>query len=81
MRSHAAGRRLFEVQDQRRAVVEDRSLVPNVIDETLRFEPTGHAVARSVTDKVDYYGTTMPQRRSSRVAVGRNVLADAGCPL
>jgi hypothetical protein len=24
-----------------------------------------------------YYWTTMPQRRSSRIAVGRNVLADA----
>jgi hypothetical protein len=25
-----------------------------------------------------YYWTTMPQRRSSRIAIGRNVLADAG---
>ena len=32
---------LAEHPDQRRAVVEDRSLIPNVIDETLRFEPTG----------------------------------------
>ena len=37
---------LAEHPDQRRAVVEDRSLIPNVIDETLRFEPTGHATAR-----------------------------------
>ena len=51
---------LAEHPDQRRAVVEDRSLVPNVIDETLRFEPTGHAVARYVTEDIDYYGTTMP---------------------
>ena len=34
---------LAEHPDQRREVVEDRSLIPNVIDETLRFEPTGHA--------------------------------------
>ena len=46
--------------DQRRAVIEDRSLLPNVIDETLRFEPTGHASARAVTQDIDYYGTTVP---------------------
>ena len=32
---------LAEHPDQRREVVEDRSLIPEVIDETLRFEPTG----------------------------------------
>jgi len=31
-----------------------------VIDETLRFEPTGHATARYVTEDVDHYGTTVP---------------------
>src|SRR3954453_601117 len=51
---------LAEHPDQRRAVVEDRSLLPNVIDETLRFEPTGHASARYVMQDVDYYGTTIP---------------------
>ena len=51
---------LAEHAEQRRAVVQDRSLIPNVIDETLRFEPTGHAVARYVTEDIDYYGTTMP---------------------
>jgi len=51
---------LAEHPDQRRAVVGDRSLVPKVIEETLRFEPTGHATARYVTEDVEYYGTTMP---------------------
>ncbi len=51
---------LAEHPDQRRAVVEDRSLIPSVIDETLRFEPTGHATARYVMHDVDYYGTTVP---------------------
>jgi cytochrome P450 len=51
---------LAEHPDQRRAVVDDRSLLPNVIDETLRFEPTGHASARYVMQDVDYYGTTVP---------------------
>ena len=51
---------LAEHPDQRRAVYEDRSLIPKVIDETLRFEPTGHAIARYVTEDIEYYGTTVP---------------------
>lgn len=51
---------LAEHPDQRREVVNDRSLIPNVIDETLRFEPTGHATARFVMHDIDYYGTTLP---------------------
>ena len=51
---------LAEHPDHRRAVVDDRSLLPNVIDETLRFEPTGHATARYVMHDVEYYGTTIP---------------------
>ena len=53
---------LAEHPDQRRAVVEERALIPNVIDETLRFEPTGHATARYVTEDIEYYGTTVPAR-------------------
>jgi cytochrome P450 len=51
---------LAEHPDQRREVVEDRSLIANVIDETLRFEPTGHATARYVTEATEYHGTTVP---------------------
>jgi cytochrome P450 len=51
---------LAEHPDQRGAVVRDRALIPNVIDETLRFEPTGHATARYVTEDIEYYGTTVP---------------------
>ena len=51
---------LAEHPDQRRGVVEDRSLIPDVIDETLRFEPTGHASARFVMHDIDYYGITLP---------------------
>ena len=59
---------LAEHPDQRREVVEDRSLIPNVIDETLRFEPTGHATARFVMQDVDYYGTTIPGRQRDPAA-------------
>jgi cytochrome P450 len=51
---------LAEHPDQRREVVEDPSLVPRVIDEALRFEPTGHASARYVTQDVEYHGRTIP---------------------
>jgi cytochrome P450 len=51
---------LAEHPDQRRAIVEDRTLIPNAIDETLRYESTGHSVARYVMHDVDYYGTTVP---------------------
>lgn len=38
----------------------------------------GRAWALSITLMIWYYWTTMPQRRSSRIAIGRNILADAG---
>lgn len=38
----------------------------------------GRAWALSITLMIWYYWSTMPDRRASRMAVGRNVLADAG---
>jgi len=38
----------------------------------------GRAWALSITLMIWYYWTTMPDRRASRMAVGRNILADAG---
>ena len=52
---------LAEHPDQRRDVVEDRSLIPNVIDEALRFEPTGHATARYVMHDIELHGQTIPE--------------------
>jgi cytochrome P450 len=52
---------LAEHPDQRREVVEDRSLIPRAIDEALRFEPTGHAVARYVMEDVEHHGVTVPE--------------------
>jgi cytochrome P450 len=51
---------LAENPDQRRELHADRSLLPKAIDETLRFEPTGHAVARYVVEDVELHGTTIP---------------------
>jgi cytochrome P450 len=54
------GKLLAEHPDQRRDVVADRSLVPNVIEELLRFEPPGPHVARYVTEPLEYHGQTVP---------------------
>src|SRR5699024_4097784 len=55
---------------QRRAVVEDRSLLPNVIDETLRFEPTGPHTARFMTQDIEYHGTTLPANSAVLLLLG-----------
>jgi len=61
---------LAEHPDQRRDVVADRSLIPKVIDESLRFEPTGHATARVVMHDVDYHGTTVPAGSAMLLLIG-----------
>ena len=61
---------LAEHPDQRRELVENRSLIPNTIDETLRFEPTGPHIARYVTSDVEYYGTTVPAGSAMLLLVG-----------
>lgn len=54
------GKVLAEHPHQRRELVEDRSLVPNAIEELLRFEPPTPHVARYVTRDVEWYGQTVP---------------------
>jgi cytochrome P450 len=50
------GKVLAEHPDQRRELVEDRSLVTNAIEELLRFEAPSPVQARYVTDDVEHYG-------------------------
>jgi cytochrome P450 len=52
---------LAEHPDQRREVVQDRSLVPNTIEEILRFEPAAHHVARFVSSDVEVLGQTIAE--------------------
>src|SRR5205823_12660420 len=61
---------LAEHPDQRRVLVEDRSLLNKAIDETLRFEPTGPHVARYVAKDVEYYGSTVPAGSAMLFLVG-----------
>ncbi len=54
------GKVLAEHPEQRRELVEDRSLIPNAVEELLRFEPPTPHVARYVTRDVELHGTTVP---------------------
>ena len=55
------GKVLAEHPDQRRELVEDRSLVPNAIEELLRYEPPSPVQARYVTEDVEHYGQVVPE--------------------
>ncbi|MFI8075832.1 cytochrome P450 [Streptomyces sp. NPDC086033] len=46
--------------EARRELVAEPALIPNAIEEILRFEPTGPFTARYVTRDVELYGSTVP---------------------
>jgi cytochrome P450 len=56
-----AGSVLAEHPDQRKALADDRSLVPNAVEELLRYESPSPVQARYVTKDVEHHGQTMPQ--------------------
>jgi cytochrome P450 len=55
------GKVLAENPDQRRQLHADRSLIPNAIEEMLRFEPPAIQICRCLTRDVEYYGQTVPE--------------------
>ncbi len=55
-----AGKLLAEFPDQRRAMAEKPELIPNAIEEILRFEPPSPVQARFVTKDVEHHGQTVP---------------------
>ncbi len=71
---------LAEHPDQRREVVQDRSLLTRAVDETLRFEPTGPHVARWVARDFEYDGTTVPAGSAMLSAVRRGQPRPASLP-
>jgi cytochrome P450 len=54
------GKLLGEHPDQRRDLVADPSLVPQAIEEVLRFESPSPVQARFVTSDVEHHGVTVP---------------------
>ena len=55
------GKVLAEHPDQRRELHDDRSLIPNAIEEMLRYEPPSTQTCRYVTRELEYYGQTVPE--------------------
>jgi cytochrome P450 len=56
-----AGKVLADHPDQRRDLVKDRSLIPNAIEEILRYEPPAPHVARYVARDVEVRGRTVTE--------------------
>lgn len=65
-----AGKTLADYPDQRRDLVADPSLIPQAIEEILRWEPPALQIARYVTRDVEYYGRTVPEGSAMLMLVG-----------
>jgi cytochrome P450 len=55
------GKVLADHPDQRKQVVDDRALLPNTIEELLRYESPSPVQARYVMHEVEHYGTVVPE--------------------
>ncbi len=55
------GKLLAEHAGARRELVADRTLIPNAIEEILRYEPPPHQICRYVTRDVEYHGHTVAE--------------------
>ncbi|OCB27503.1 cytochrome [Mycobacterium malmoense] len=56
-----AGKVLGEHPDQRRQLVEDPNLIPQAVEELLRFQSPAPFVSRYVTRDVEFYGHQVPK--------------------
>ncbi|MCV7155152.1 cytochrome P450 [Mycolicibacterium pyrenivorans] len=68
-----AAKVLAEHPDQRRQLVENPALIPQAIEELLRFEPPAPHVARYVTRDVTLYGQTVPEGSTMMMLIGAAV--------
>jgi cytochrome P450 len=75
------GKVLAEHPDQRRELVEDRSLVPAAIEELLRFEPPSPVQARYVMNDVEHYGQKVPEGSAILLLTGSANRDDRKYPL
>jgi len=65
-----AGKTLAEHPDQRRQLVEDPSLIPNAIEELLRYEPPAPHVGRYVARDAEFQGEKVPAGSAMLFLVG-----------
>ena len=54
------GKVMAQHPDQRRQVYENRALIPQTIEEILRFEPPGPCISRYVARDAEFYGKVVP---------------------
>ena len=55
-----AGSLLSDHPDQRRKLIDDPSLIPNAVEEVLRYEPPAYHIARTVAEDVEIHGQAVP---------------------
>src|SRR6476660_397068 len=65
-----AGKVLADHPDQRRELVDDPSLIPNAIDELLRYEPPAPHVGRYVAREFEVHGGRVPEGSAVLFLVG-----------
>jgi cytochrome P450 len=65
-----AGKVLAEHPEQRRELVEDPALIPQAIEELLRFEPPAPHVARYVNRDVEYHNQAVPEGSVLMLLIG-----------
>ncbi|MBO0882530.1 MAG: cytochrome P450 [Mycobacterium sp.] len=65
-----AGKVLAEHPDQRRELVDNPALIPQAIEELLRYEPPAPHVARYVTRDIACYDQTVPQGSVMMMLIG-----------
>lgn len=65
-----AGKTLADHPEQRAQLVADAGLIPQAIEEILRWEPPALQIARYVNRDVEYYGRTVPEGSAMLMLVG-----------
>jgi len=68
-----AAKVLAEHPDQRRQLVENPALIPQAIEELLRFEPPAPHVARYVTRDIELHGQPVPEGSVMMMLIGAAV--------
>ena len=65
-----AGKVLAEHPDQRRELAQNPELIPQAIEELLRFEPPAPHAARYVTRDISFHGQTVPEGAVMMMLIG-----------
>lgn len=65
-----AGKTLADYPDQRRELVDNPTLIPQAIEEILRWEPPALQMARYVARDTEHYGQTVPEGSAMLLLVG-----------